>query len=322
MPVALASSDSAFTSLQRDLEAAVATQIVAMGRVTMLQHADTSTARYAGADHLIDAVIQTTSERVSVGASIRSARDGHVEVALDAISVPRSMSHTLVPIVTDRIGGAVAALTDTLYPAWSLAGSRTPTYTAYQAFSLALESIAHHDPSYPVDPIVEQLANVSRLDASFAAARVLLIEQSDLNPGLRALSDSVQVAALEQRHALGVYDTAALDNIVAIRAGDWEAALTAARRMVSIAPTLADAHFAVARAQMATRRYQGALASLDTLAHQHAWFSSRRCFGNGTSLHFTCWASTKPASHTSARLAAQRPDDHYLCLWVFPIWWP
>jgi DNA-binding SARP family transcriptional activator/tetratricopeptide (TPR) repeat protein len=318
MPVEVARSDSTLALLQWELGAAVEAQVVAMGRVTMLRVSDLSAARRAGASHLVSASVESANDSLLVRARILRALDGQAAVVFNAIGAPRSEARSIIRVVSDRIGGAVAALSDSLYLAWALAGSRTPSYAAYQAFGEALESIVLHDPHRPVQTIVDQLTMVSRLDPSFAAARVLLIEQSDFDPSLRTFSDSVQAVAVEQRGTLGAYDTAALDNIVAIRAGNWEAALAAARRMVSIAPSLPDAHFAMARAQMATRRYRGALASLTTIARQRAWFTQRPELWQWDLAALHALGEYEIGVKHFEQVAARYPDDYFVCLWGIP----
>ena len=318
LPVEIARSDSTLTLLQSELGAAVEAQIAAMGRVTLFRVTDLSAARRAGASHLVSASVESAKDSVLVSARILRVRDGQAAVAFDAIDAQRSEARSIIRVVRDRIGGAVAALSDSLYLAWALAGSRTPSYAAYRAFGKALESIALHDPARSVQPIVEQLTMVSRLDPDFPAARVLLIEQSDFDPRLRTFTDSVQAVAVEQRGTLGAYDAAALDHIVAIRAGDWEAALAAARRMVSIAPNLPDAHFAMARAQMATRRYRGALTSLTTIARQRAWFAERHELWQWDLAALHALGEYETGIKHFEQVAARYPDDYFVCLWGIP----
>jgi len=284
---------------------------------------DVAIARSAGADRVISGYIfrNRRGESAFVHMQILNADDGRVVQQLDPVAAPIANVDDILGRLRDRVGGVVAALTDTLYPAWTAAGSRVPTYSAYLEFMQGLDAIVHSAPQAPqARPTlaIAHLTRASQLDTAFLQARIWLIQHSDLEPGMRLFTDSVQATALAQRDGMSAFDQASLDNIVAIRAGSWEDALAAAQRMVVSAPTLQDALFALAKAQMATRRYAKALVTLHAMGATSGWMTdlSERWKWDLQAHHLLGEYSVGLEHWRTLRAA--HPDDSKVCLWGVP----
>jgi hypothetical protein len=275
LPVRVAAEDTLARALVSPLVNALAQQLGGIGTAPVHVLTGTDDLASSTVDHLVEVTVEQRGGQVIGRATIRRHPAGNARVALDAISVSRDSAAQLVAALTDQIAGAAAALSDTTFRAWALAGSRVPSYAAYLSFRAVLGQIATREPQQEPWEIMNQLAAISRIDSLFPAARLLFIEMADLLQRSRPLADSAQAVALAMRSRLGAYDAAALEYLASARAGDWEAAYRVALRMRSLAPALPDAHFAVARAQLATRRYRALLASLDTIRFSPGWLAPR-----------------------------------------------
>ena len=185
---------------------------------------------------------------------------------LDPVVVPRTNSYVILDRLREGVGGAVAALADTLYLPWSTAHSRPPNYAAFQEFMQGLDALVHQSPQAAANHLQKAVV----LDTGFVEAKIWLLEQADVL-GKTALVDSIRRAALAQRSRLGAFDQISLDRELAFLAGRWEDAYTASRRLVSIAPGTPDAQVYLAQAAMATRRYPEAVAVLHRLDRTKGW---------------------------------------------------
>ena len=197
---------------------------------------------------------------------IVSSNDGRVLHQLDPVTVPRTNAYVILDRLREGVGGAVAALSDTLYLPWSTAHSRPPNFAAFQEFMQGLDALVHQTPQVAV----EHLQKAVTLDTGFVEAKIWLLEQADAL-GNTALVDSISRAALAQRNRLGAFDRISLDRELAFLSGRWEAAYSASRRLVAIAPTTPDAQVYLAQAAMATRRYPEAVAVLHRMDRTKGW---------------------------------------------------
>lgn len=326
--------DSALDRLRMMATGAIAEQIVQTTHTAIvdLRHAatdrpasdtthasrDAALARSVGADEVISGDVYRKGDSVVVQVQILNAADGHVMQQLEPAVAPVTGVDELLKRVRDRVGGAVAALTDTMYRAWAVAGSRVPTYAAYLTFMQGLDLIVHYGTGEQPDSAIAHLMQATQLDTAFSEAKIWLIHESDLVPALRPFTDSVQASALAQRGRMSPFDQASLDNIVAIRNGRWEDAYLAARRMFAIAPRLQDALYAMANAQMATLRYEGALETLHSMDFTSGWMTDlEELWQWDLQAHHLVGDNAGALEHWR-RLRAAHPDDMSICNAAIP----
>ena len=205
-------------------------------------------------------------DSILIQMQVLDLRSGRVMRELDPVTVPAENSAAILARLSSSVGGAVAALTDTLFQPWSRAHSRPPNYPAFQEFMLGLDAII----SAGGDSALVHLEKAVQLDTSFAEAKILLLEQIDDSPEYRAYSDSIIAAALSQQDRMSAYDRLALDRRLGIRAGRWEDAYVAARRMMELSPETQDAQVYLANTAMATRRFGEAITVLAP-NRPHSW---------------------------------------------------
>lgn len=224
-------------------------------------------ARNAGAEKLVTGDIYRHGDSVMVEMQITRASDGAVLTRLDPVGAPVATTHTILERLRQGVGGAVAALADTMYLPWSTAHSRTPQYAAFREFMQGLEAIVQEGP----ESAVEHLSKAAALDTGFAEAKIWLLEQASMLPGHQALVDSTRRELVRQRARLDAFDQLSVDREFSFLDGRLEDTYTAARRLVAIAPETQDALVYLAQAAMATRRYGEALSVLHRLNRTHGW---------------------------------------------------
>ncbi len=213
-------------------------------------------------------------DSIRIATSIIDAKDGRVVGQLDDVVGASSRITATLHELEQRVGGAVAALADTLYRPWSRAHSRTPTYAAFQEFILGLDGLMN-DPQ----AAIVHLRNAAAADTAFVEAKIWLITQLSANPGENhVLIDSLLAAAAAQRPFLTPFDAAALDRVAAVNRHDTEGTYRAARRLADIAPTTQDAQNFLYEAALKTRRFKQALAALDWLRDSEGWMSGAKSY--------------------------------------------
>ena len=219
-----------------------------------------------GAGKIVRGDMYGRGDSLLVQMQIVDSKDGRVLHQFDPVVVPRTNAYVILDRLRDGVGGAVAALTDTLYLPWSTAHSRPPNFAAFQEFMQGLDALVHQTPQVAVD----HLQRAVTLDTGFVEAKIWLLEQADVL-GKTTLVDSIRRAAMAQRSRLGAFDQVSLDRELAFLAGRWEDAYSASRRLVAIAPTTPDAQVYLAQAAMATRRYPEAVAVLHRMDRTKGW---------------------------------------------------
>ncbi len=265
--------DSTLNQLGRAATGDIRRQIVQSGHVAVVDLAADSGRRSgtlateAGADRLVRGDMYKKGDSILVQMRVVDPRNGQVMHELNPVTVPAVNTSAILARLSSDVGGAIAALTDTLFQPWLRAHSRPPNYPAFQQFMLGLDAIIHTGR----DSAIVHLKNAVRLDTSFAEAKILLLEQIDDSPRQRAYSDSIMAAAIRQRDAMSAFDRYSLDRRVAIRAGRWEDAYVAARRMMELAPETQDAQVYLANTAMATRRFSEAIAVLHRIDRTRGW---------------------------------------------------
>ena len=260
--------DSALNPLAEMATGTIIQQLSQSGNVKTLDLRGLSDtpAHELGAGKVVRGDMYGKGDSLLVQMQIVSSSDGRVLHQLEPVTVPRTNAYMILDRLRDGVGGAVAALTDTLYLPWSTAHSRPPNFAAFQEFMQGLDALVHQTPQAAVD----HLQKAVTLDTGFVEAKIWLLEQADAL-GETALVDSISRAALAQRSRLGAFDQISLDRELAFLAGRWEAAYSASRRLVAIAPTTPDAQVYLAQAAMATRRYPEAVAILHHIDHTKGW---------------------------------------------------
>jgi len=224
-------------------------------------------AREAGAAKVVTGAMYRRGDSLLVQMQVLSANDGRVIQQLDPLVTPITNSYLLLDRIREGVGGAVAALADTLYLPWSTAHSRPPNYAAFQEFMEGLDAVVHEG----VEPAVLHLKKAVALDTGFVEAKIWLLEQASMVGSERRYVDSLIVAATAQRDRLGAFDQLSLDRELAFLAGNWPAVYGAARRLVAIAPSTPDAQVYLAQASMATRRYSEAISVLHGIDPTKGW---------------------------------------------------
>jgi len=231
-------------------------------------------ARALGARQMVDGRMYRRGESLHVQMQIVDPRDGRVVHHLDPVVVPEVNAYTVLDLLRDRVGGAVAALTDTVYQPWSRAHSRPPTYAAFREFMLGLHAVVY----VGMDSALVHLTKAVQLDTSFVEAKIWLLEQA--NPGSAgenvAFSDSIAAAAERQRESLSEFDRLSLDRVMAFRAGHWEDVYRAARQLVAVAPETQDAQVYLVHAAMATRRYSEVISTFHHMDRSRGWLKDLR----------------------------------------------
>jgi DNA-binding SARP family transcriptional activator len=281
---------------------------------------DVALARRAGADRVLTSEIDRAGDSVLVRMQILDTKDGRVSDQLDPVTAPRGQAEEIIDRVRDEAAGAVAALADTAYRAWAVAGARLPGYAAYSEFKMGLEAILHawHPQAEGPEPAIEHLRNAARLDTTFLQAKVWLLAEADLDPSRKRFADSVQAALLKQRARGGPFDQASIDEIVARRAADWEGSFQAARRMVTVAPSVQDGHVALTRAAMATRRYAEAIRTLHQLAELKGWLSElNELWQWDIQAHHLTGDDKGALAHWKELRSSRTPETGY-CPWAIP----
>jgi DNA-binding SARP family transcriptional activator/TolB-like protein len=207
------------------------------------------------------------NDSVVVQMQIVDAAKGRVTHQLDPISAPAANAYLILDRLREQVGGAVAALTDTLYTPWVTAHSRPPNYAAFQEFMQGLDALVHTSAQQAFD----HLRRAVSLDTGFVEAKIWLLEQASMFPGKEALVDSIRTAASSQRSRLSPFDQVSLDRELAFLDGKLEDTYTASRRLVAIAPATHDGQVYLAQAAMATRRYHEAIEVLHRRHEAKGW---------------------------------------------------
>jgi DNA-binding SARP family transcriptional activator/TolB-like protein len=236
-------------------------------------------AQHASAGTLVDGVIYRRGDSLRALARVVRVADGSVLIELDPVSAPVNDPQRMLEPLRQKVMGAFAALSESRLRQWVRAPSAPPTYASYVEYARGLDGITQRH----LDSASVHVMRAVALDASFAQAKSLLLELSDLPavrgiPSAKAFIDSLEHDMVAARDSLTPYDQAALDAAVAYRHSDWTARLAAAQRMVAIAPQSSNARYTYAHALLANNYFGEAAAQLDQIDVAHSWLAHLEYF--------------------------------------------
>ena len=232
--------------------------------VVDVRDADTSS---TAAEFLLRGHLDRRRDSVVAIAEILDSRSGRVlQHVVAAVALPSIPGH-LVDEFRERVGGAVVAVSDTLFPMWREGRSRPPRYAAYLEFRQGMDALVQQGERQAIQHLVRAI----ELDPAFAQAKLWFLEQAIGWPSERTRLDSVRSALEAQRDGLTAYDRAATDRQFAFLDGRLEDTYTAARQMVTLSSASRDAQMLLAQAAMATRRFREALSVLHSLRDDPGW---------------------------------------------------
>lgn len=274
-------------------------------------------AQHASAGTLVDGVIYKRGDSLRALARIVRVSDGSVLVELDPVSAPVNDPQRLLEPLRQKVMGAFAVLSDSRLRQWVRAPSAPPTYASYVEYARGLDGITQRHSDSAGVHVMRAVA----LDSSFAQAKSLLLELSDLPavrrvPNATAFIDSLEHVMVEARDGLTPYDQATLDAAVAYRHSNWAARLDAARRMVEIAPRSSNARYTYAHALIANNFFAEAAAQLDQINIEHSWLGHLEYFWFWKIRAHHLNGDYAGALREARRARALFPANFGLCLFV------
>ncbi len=296
-----------------------------------------SLARSSRAEHVVLARFRRAGERVVVELQLLDTQSGHVLLQAEITSAPAATADSLVGWLPERAIGMVRVFSDSAVGPWLRAGANPPTLAAFEEFARGLDVVRGTSRAVPefvgsaaafhgtavgweqevaqeAAVAVEHFARAARLDTSFIAAKIWLIDQADRLPNGRGLVDSVVSEAMRQRGRLSEYDRLYLDRELAHVRGDVDAVYGLSKRLLALAPDAADAQVGYVDASMAARHYGAALAELQAIDRSRGalagismldkWELEAHHVRGEFDAELTVWRA----------MAAKHPDDYFVCV--------
>ena len=187
-------------------------------------------ARENGAGTVVSGTYYLDGDSVRLQARVTDVARWRLLRAVAPVSAPRGTPNASLEPLRERVMSTLAVTHDPRFAGWEI-GTSPPTYAAYEQFLAGLDLFEKAD----WVGAVASYTRAAALDTTYAQP-LLNVVDAYLNLGRPVPADSVLRILERRREALTPVDRTQVDRLRAVLAGDYMAAVIAARAMVAAAP--------------------------------------------------------------------------------------